>query len=153
MGDVDLREILEACGIPREHRATRRARRRRDDEVVGSTRATSLPSCREQHGMSPGDFGVVGEHRHRLQDIVHERLPRRPLSGTRQAHPDQQLSDGNGGDGNVIAIGDQRVEFVAAALDIDQEGRVQQQPGQGRFSTDNNLRISTTSSLQSGSGW
>jgi hypothetical protein len=83
-----------------------------------------------------GHLGVVGEHRHRLEDVVDERLSRRSLSSARQGHVHQQLGHGHGGDGDVVVIGHDRIQVAGGALDVNQEGRVQQQPAQGRFSTD-----------------
>jgi hypothetical protein len=79
-------------------------------------------------------------------------LSRRSLPSARQGHAHQQLGHGHGGDGDVVVIGDDRIQISGAAFGIDQEGRVHQQPAQCRSSTDSSLRVSASSSAQPASG-
>jgi hypothetical protein len=68
-----------------------------------------------------------------------------------QLDTDQQLGDGDRSDGNVILVADQVVEPQLPAFAGDQDGRVQDQPGQFRSSSVTTPRSAASSSGHDGS--
>ncbi len=109
-----------------------------DYQVVRPARSSLASDMHEQLGVDLGNRTVVVEHGDDRQDVVKEGEPGRSLRSRGQQHTDSQLRRGDGGDRNFVVVADSIVEVGCRTLRVDQEGCVEEEPGQGLSS------ISTT---------
>lgn len=102
--------------------------------------------------MGAGNGGVVVDHRDGLSDVVNESLPGGAMGAVRELHADEELGDGDGGDCDFVVVPDRLVERGSRSIGVDQECRVEEEPGQGRLSTSSSSRIPTISRAKPESG-
>jgi hypothetical protein len=107
---------------------------------------------RQQPCMGPGDVEVIRLHRDRREDVFDE--PCSPLLSlaVRELHPDEELRGGDRSEGDVVVVGDERIEGGRGALGSDQDGRVEDQSFQRRSSIASDARSSRSSDAQRRSG-
>ena len=101
--------------------------------------------------MDFGDIEVIDQHRHVGHDVVQKGLPSGVLLALRQLDPDAEFGDGDGGDGDVVVVGNDVIQVAAGTFRVDQEGRVKEEPPQDRSSTSTSSRSAASSVAQSGS--
>lgn len=118
---------------------------------MSASRRALATHLHQQASMRLGDRDVVRDHRDGLEDVFDERRSAGSRLATCEKGADAQLGDRDGGDGNVIVIGDRLVQAIAAPVGIDEERRVEEQPGQDRSSISSNRRVDERSSAQLGS--
>lgn len=72
--DGDVGEVLERPGVGCHNGPARGLRRGGDDQVVCSSGKPLPADGHEKLGMGGGDVEVVGQNRHGLHNVIHERL-------------------------------------------------------------------------------
>jgi hypothetical protein len=70
--DVEARQVVEGSSIGSYHDATRGGRRRRDQQIMRAARPSLAADLDEQSCMRLGHRHVIGDHRYRGKDVVHE---------------------------------------------------------------------------------
>lgn len=95
---------------------------------------------------------VVGLDRNSREDILDERTPALPALALGKLDADEQLGCGDRGDCDVVLVGDEGVERPSGALNRDEDGRVENQPFQGRSSMSSVARSSSSSDAHRRSG-
>jgi hypothetical protein len=101
--------------------------------------------------MGARDRRVVVEDRYVRRDVRDEPLSRAAMPAAAQLDTYEKLGDGNRGDGNVVVIVDEVIEGRPGPVGIDQERRVEQEPGQERSSTSSSCRSDARSPAKAGS--
>jgi hypothetical protein len=122
-----------------------------DDQIVGSSWLALAAHEGEELGVGGGNRFVVVEDGDDVDDVVDEGLTVGPVGVIGEVGPDQELGDGDGGDRRVVIIGDHVVEGRTRAVGVDQEGGVEEESAQGRFSISRSSRAEVTSRAKAGS--
>jgi len=122
-----------------------------DDQLVGSSGPALAAHEGEEFGVGGGDRFVVVDDGEDVDDVVDEGVPVGPVGVIGEVDPDQQLGDGNGGDRRVVIIGDHLVEGRSRPVSVDQEGGVEEESAQGRFSISRRSRADVMSRAKAGS--
>jgi hypothetical protein len=122
-----------------------------DDQVVGSSGPALAAHEGEELGVGGGNHSVVVDDGDGVDDVVDEGLTLGPVGVIGEVDPDQELSDGDGGDRGVVIIGDQLVEGRSRAVGVDQEGGVEEESAQGRCSISRRSRADLMSRAKAGS--
>jgi len=102
--------------------------------------------------MGIGHAEIVGLDRNSIEDARHETLTLLPAAAFGQLNPDLQLSNGDRGDRDVVAIVDQLAQGIASALGVDQDCRIQNQSRQGSVAGPTPSRSSRSSAAHASSG-
>lgn len=97
----------------------------RDDQVMGAAGSPLAAYRNEQFGMGSCDGGVIVDNRDRFFDLVDELLAVGLVSIIGKQDPDQQLGDGDRGDGYFVFVVDQLIERRLGAVGVDQERGVE----------------------------
>jgi hypothetical protein len=86
----------------------------------------------EQLGVDPSNWEVVGLHRDRGQQRVHERSAGRFVAAIGELDADQQFGGGDRGDHDVVLVGDDLLDRGRRSLRGDEDRRVEDQALQRR---------------------
>jgi hypothetical protein len=109
------------------------------------------PGGDEQLGVNGGDGGVIDHDRDEASHVIDESLAATSAPSIDQFDADEQLGDGDRGDGDLIVVSDGIIEREARAVGVDEKGRVQEQPAQGLASISSSDRTEATSLAKPGS--
>lgn len=120
----DAGKLNEACLIGTNDLPLPGSRRRGNDEVVGTTRCTCPPDVRQQRGVRFGNIEVVGLNRYGVQSRSDEPLTLIPPIPFRQLNANLQLRHGDRRDRDIITVVDHLAQRIAAALGVNQDGRI-----------------------------
>ena len=123
------RQIVERCEIAGHDGALRCARRRSNDEVVGTARGGRPDVRRRAVRRVRSDRSVVGEDRNDVAHVVDEPLALCSSSPRCQACAILELGDGDCRDCDVVVVADCLVELSVGPFGVDEECGVEQQQG------------------------
>lgn len=96
-----------------------------DDQVMRAPGPSLASDMYEQLGVDPRDGTVVVEDGNDLQDLVEEGKASGTVLARGQEHTNSQLGCGDGGDRNLVVIGDGVVEGMSRSFGVDEKGRVE----------------------------
>jgi len=150
--ELDAGELGKATSVEAHDLPLLGSRRRRDNEVVGTARDTGSPNVRQQDSVGLGYREVIGLNRNRVEDRGDEALAPIPPTPFRQLNTNPQLCHGDGRDSDIVTVADHLVQYIAPALGVDQNRRVEDQSCQGSVTGSMLSRISRSSSAQASSG-
>jgi hypothetical protein len=106
----------------------------------------------QEYGVYLGYAKVIGLDRNGIENCGDEALALGPPAPFCQLNADPQLCHRDHRNGDVVAVTDRIGQCVAAALGIDQDRRVEDQPCQGSVTGSIPSRSSRSSSAQASSG-
>lgn len=98
--------------------------------------------------MRTGHRDVVIDDRNRVRHFLDELTPTGSGSAPAQLDPNQEFSDGHGGNGNVVFVLDDLVKGSAGTVCVNKERRVEQEPAQERSSSSRRTRTDRRSLAQ-----
>ena len=113
-------------GLPADYR---RRSGRRDHQVVVSPSSTRPSGVGDQATVLPGHLQVIGNDLDAFDNPVHERLSLGPPVLGGEVDAGLQLGDSHSGNGYVVLVEDRFMEFHTATFQVNQERRVEEQPG------------------------
>ena len=132
--DGDAGQVVESSGVRGDDCAVSGDGGRSDDQIVGASRAARPSGVGQEGRMCPRHIVVVVLDDDVGDEILDERqaAAASPLVG--QLHADEELGCGDGGDDNVIVVSKEKIDIPLAALDGNENGRIENQAGQDRSS-------------------
>lgn len=143
--DLDAWEVGESGVIRAQDSAGCSPRGSRNDQVVRPPGRSLASDMDQQLGMGLCDSTVVVEDGDDREDAFKERKAGRSLLPRGEEHADSQFGCSDGGDGDLVVVADSIVEVGCRAFGVDQEGRVTEEPGQGRSSISTTARMAARS--------
>jgi hypothetical protein len=146
---VTPRKVAERGVISTHDRATGRSGRGGDDQVVRTARLAPDANLGEEIGVDRGDLDVVVQYRDCRDDLVDEGRSATCVLRIREQRTHSEFCHGHRSDRDVVIVVD---DVDIAASGVNQECRVEEQPGHDRSSTSSTSRTDRRSPAQAGSG-